>query len=195
MLRDYFNKQAEIWDKTASETDSAKLAKLAAQIELHPGDVVLDVGTGTGVFLHYILQRIGTQGHIYALDIAEKMLARAQQKHPQKNIKFICASVEEIPLPADTCNAVICYSSFPHFSDKPLALREMKRVLKKGGVLFIGHTSSREHINHIHSHHEMTVHDLLPDAVEMTQLLSSTGFIGVKVVETPESYMATGRKT
>ena len=194
MLRDYFNKQAEIWDKTASETDSAKLAKLAAQIELNPGDVVLDVGTGTGVFLPYIMQRIGTQGHIYALDIAEKMLAKAQQKYLQNNIKFICGSVEEIPLSANTCNSVICYSSFPHFRDKQQALHEMKRVLKKGGLLFIGHTSSREHINHIHSHHEVTVHDLLPDAVEMTQLLSSTGFIGVKVAETPDSYVAMGRK-
>lgn len=194
MLRDYFNKQAEMWDKTASETDSAKLAKLAAQIELNPGDVVLDVGTGTGVFLPYIMQRIGTQGHIYALDIAEKMLAKAQQKYLQNNIKFICGSVEEIPLSDNTCNSVICYSSFPHFRDKQRALREMKRVLKKGGLLFIGHTSSRAHINHIHSHHEVTTHDLLPDAVEMTQLLSSTGFIGVKVAETPDSYVAMGRR-
>ncbi len=194
MLRDYFNKQAEMWDKTASETDSAKLAKLAAQIELNPGDVVLDVGTGTGVFLPYIMQRIGTQGHIYALDIAEKMLAKAQQKYLQNNIKFICSSVEEIPLSANTCNTVICYSSFPHFRDKQQALREMKRVLKKGGLLFIGHTSSREHINHIHSHHEVTAHDLLPDAVEMTQLLSGIGFIGVKVAETPDSYVAMGRR-
>jgi len=194
MLQDYFNKQAEIWDKTASETDSTKLAKLAAQLELNPGDVVLDVGTGTGVFLPYILQKIGSHGFIYALDIAEKMLLKAQQKYPQKNIKFICASVEEIPMSANTCNSIICYSSFPHFRDKLVALREMKRVLKKGGGLFIGHTSNRAHINHIHSHHEATVHDLLPDAVEMNNLLDGAGFTAIRVTETPDSYVAMGKK-
>ncbi|MDD5190824.1 MAG: methyltransferase domain-containing protein [Dehalococcoidales bacterium] len=193
MLRDYFNEKAATWDKTAAEKDTAKLLKLAAELSLKTGDTVLDVGTGTGVFLPYILEKIGENGFVYALDIAEKMLAQAKMKYPRPNIKYICGSVEEIPLNDRVCEAVICYSSFPHFQDKALALREMKRVLKSGGVLYIAHSSNREHINHIHSRIEAARHDLLPDAMEMTQLLLKAGFTGVKVSETPESYTASGK--
>ena len=195
MLQDYFNERAVDWDRAAAEKDTTKLAALADRIGLQPGHTVLDAGTGTGIFLPYILQKIGASGFVYALDIAEKMLEKAAQKNPQKNIRFICGSAEKISLPANSCDAVVCYSSFPHFQDKPLALKEMERVLKNGGVLFIGHTSSRQQINHIHQHSEVTQHDLLPDAVEMTELLVKAGFTGVRVEDKAESYLATGKKS
>jgi len=193
-LSDYFNEKAAVWDSTVAEKDTAKLKALAAQIGLRKGDVVLDVGTGTGVFLPYILEYIGAGGWIYALDIAAKMLEKAVQKYPGKNIKFICAGVEDIPLPDASCDAVVCYSSFPHFADKPHALTEMKRVLKPGGVLFIGHTSGRRHINEIHRKIEVAKNDLLPDAIEMQQLMEAAGFTGTRVEDKEESYMAVGKK-
>ncbi len=195
MLRDYFNERAGDWDSTAAEKDTTKLAALADRIGLQPGQTVLDVGTGTGVFLPYILQKIGASGFVYALDIAEKMLEKAAQKNPQKNIRFICDSVEEIPLEDETCDVAICYSSFPHFSDKPKAIKEMKRVLNKDGLLFIVHSSSREHINEVHRKIEAAKHDLLPDAVEMKRLLDAAGLADIKVEDKAESYLATGKKS
>jgi len=135
-----------------------------------------------------------TGGLIYALDIAEKMLEKAAAKFPGENIRFICAGAEEIPLPDATCDAVVCYSSFPHFTDKPRALKEMRRVLKPGGILFIGHTSGRRHINEIHRQIEAAKHDLLPDADEMKQLMDAAGFTGIGGADEEESYLATWRK-
>ncbi|MFC1984380.1 class I SAM-dependent methyltransferase [Chloroflexota bacterium] len=75
MIRAYFNQKAARWDETSSEMDTTKLERMAKRLEIEPGSVVLDVGTGTGVFIPFLLRETGKGGRITALDIAEKMLS------------------------------------------------------------------------------------------------------------------------
>ena len=194
MTKAYFNQQAHIWDEKIAEKDTAKLERIANCLTIRPGATILDVGTGTGVFLPYLLDKVGMCGRIIALDHAEKMLAKAKAKGFSGNIVYLCADVLAIPLTDETCDAVVCYSSLPHFPDKAQALREMKRLLKKGGGIFICHSSAREHINSIHRRIPTVQNDLLPDAIEMTILLTNAGFTEIKVEDTAENYLAYGRK-
>jgi len=194
MTKAYFNQQAHIWDEKIAEKDTAKLERIANCLTIRPGATILDVGTGTGVFLPYLLDKVGMCGRIIALDHAEKMLAKAKAKGFSGNIVYLCADVLAIPLTDETCDAVVCYSSLPHFPDKAQALREMKCLLKKGGGIFICHSSAREHINSIHRRIPTVQNDLLPDAIEMTILLTNAGFTEIKVEDTAENYLAYGRK-
>ncbi len=194
MLREYFNSRADIWDENIAEKDTNKLIQMAGRLELKQGYVVLDVGTGTGVFLPYLLKSIGEEGKIIALDLAEDMLARAREKNPGNNIKFLHADIMDIPIYEEMFDSVVCYSSFPHFRDKQKAFSEIKRVMKPGGRLFICHTSSREHINGIHSGIPGMEKDLLPNVDEMLSLFSDAGFMVIKVEEDKGSYLAVGEK-
>lgn len=194
MSRAYFNERADIWDDKIAEKDHAKLVKMAERLDIEPGATVLDVGTGTGILLPYLLQKVGQKGRIVALDIAEKMLTRAKSKGFEGRINYLCADVMTIPLEDEYCNAVVCYSSLPHFPDKLKALLEIKRVLKKDGGVFVCHTSSREQINKIHRSLPVVHHDLLPDAIEMTTLLRDAGLAEIKVEDTAEYYFASARK-
>jgi ubiquinone/menaquinone biosynthesis C-methylase UbiE len=194
MIREYFNDKAEGWDSNASERNASKLERMAKRLGLRPGMTVLDIGTGTGVFLPYILKIVGKNGKVIALDIADKMLLQAKQKGIAGKILFLCADVEDIPLRAETCDTVVCYSSFPHFQDKLRALREISRVLEKGGSVFICHTSGREAINRIHMDIPLLHHDLLPDSKIMKKLLQKSGFIGISVADEADSYFASGKK-
>jgi len=195
MVRDYFNEKAEIWDNYASEKNHEKLEQMASRIILKPGAAVLDVGTGTGVFLPYLIGKVGINGQVIAIDIAEKMLLQARNKDFNAKISFLCANVEYIPLKAETCDAVVCYSSFPHFQDKLKALIETRRVLKKNGSIFICHTSSRNEINLIHMNVPLLHHDRLPNSTDMTQLLKTAGFNEIQVDDDEESYFARGDKS
>jgi cyclopropane fatty-acyl-phospholipid synthase-like methyltransferase len=49
--REFFNRRAATWDEKVAEKDSTRLEKLLARLDIAPGIKVLDVGTGTGVFL------------------------------------------------------------------------------------------------------------------------------------------------
>jgi hypothetical protein len=68
-------------------------------------------------------------------------------------------------------------------------------VLKKGGCVFICHTSGREAINRIHQNVPLLHHDLLPDGATMKKLLQTTGFVEIRVEDEADSYFAVGRKT
>ncbi len=194
MIREYFNGRAAIWDETVAEKDTAKLERMAERLGIEPGSTVLDVGTGTGVFLPYLLNSIGNGGRIIALDIAEEMLQTARTKRFDGNVDYLHADVISIPVRDELFDVVVCYSSFPHFQDKPGVLGEINRVTRTGGRLFICHTSSRDQINEIHAQIPVVRHDILPGRDEMRALLSAAGFTSIEIDDGRDSYLASARK-
>ena len=194
MTRTYFNEKAAIWDETVAEKDGIKLERMAESLDIALGSVVLDVGTGTGVFVPYLLRRIGKQGRLVTLDCAEEMLKKARAKGFNGNIEYLHADVTNMPLDGRIFDVVVCYSSFPHFQDKPRSLSEINRVLKKGGKLFICHTSSRTIINGIHCQIPAVQNDIIPDVGTMQTMLSAAGFADIKIEDDNESYLASAKK-
>ena len=194
MIRRYFNQSAATWDEIASERDITKLKRMARRLNITPGSTVLDVGTGTGVFIPFLISEVGKGGRIIALDFAGKMLERARAKGFNGNIDYLCADVTNIPLGDEIFDIVICYSSFPHFQNKLGALTEINRVTKGGGRLLICHTSSRDTINGIHHGIPAVANDIIPDDGEMQDMLSMAGFIDIKIEDDSGSYLASADK-
>lgn len=194
MSKDFFNARATTWDEKVAERDVSRLEAMLDRIEISPGDTVLDVGTGTGVFVPFLLKKIGSEGRLVCLDFAEGMLDIAREKKFSGNIEYLCADIENSGLPDEAFNVVVCYSVFPHFQDKPRALREINRVLQPGGRIFIAHTSSRQAINDIHrSLPEVCTH-VFPDNDDMRHLLSEAGFEDINISEGQEHYFVSARK-
>ena len=195
MIRAYFNEKATIWDEIVAEKDEIKLERMAESLDIESGSALLDVGTGTGVFVPYLLRRIGRRGRLVTLDFAEEMLKRARAKNCNGNIEYLNADVTNIPLRDEIFDIVVCYSSFPHFQDKPKSLNEISRVLKKGGRLVICHTSSRATINDIHHQIPVVQNDIIPGEGEMQTMLSMAGFGGINICDNGDSYLASARKS
>jgi len=194
MIKEYFNERAAVWDEQVSEKDTTKLEQMSRRLDIKPGSTVLDVGTGTGVFLPFLLSNVGNSGRIVAMDFAEEMLKIAMSKRANGKVDYLCADVGDIPGDNETFDSVVCYSSFPHFQDKPGALTEIFRVTRSGGRLFICHTSNREYINEIHRQLPVVHDDTIPEADEMHGLLAKAGFIDIKIEDNEESYLSSARK-
>ena len=194
VIRSYFNERAETWDVTVAEKDSGKLRSMVERLHIASGAKVLDVGTGTGVFLPFLLEEVGENGQIVAIDVAEKMLCKAQSKNLGGNTVYICADVIDIPLEGAQFDAVVCYSSFPHFQDKLKAMREINRVMKNGGRLHICHTASRAVINEIHENLPVVTCDTIPGKDDMQKLLSASGFTDISINDNPDSYLCQASK-
>jgi len=193
MIRAYFNQKAASWDETSSEKDTTKLERMAKRLNIKPGSIVLDVGTGTGAFIPFLLGEIGKGGRIIALEFAEKMIGKARAKGFNGDIDYLCADVTDIPLRNEIFDVIVCYSSLPHFQDKSRALAEMNRVIKRGGRLLICHTSSRTSVNEIHRQIPAVENDIIPDEGEMQMILLRAGFTEIKIDDS-ESYLASARK-
>jgi demethylmenaquinone methyltransferase/2-methoxy-6-polyprenyl-1,4-benzoquinol methylase len=192
--RKYFNEKAERWDETIRNNDANKLQALADRLSIPQQAWILDVGTGTGVFLSYIKERVNHNSHVFCMDFAFNMLIKAKSKYRDSAVDFVCAEIETLQFSPNLFDVVMCYSTFPHFHDKPGALSTIHHLLKPGGRLYIGHTASRETINNIHRAIPDFRDHLIPEKPEMKNLLHQAGFSEFDVTELPESYLAAARK-
>jgi demethylmenaquinone methyltransferase/2-methoxy-6-polyprenyl-1,4-benzoquinol methylase len=182
--KQFFNDSAEKWidmwyrdPETGEEKKHHKdFQRLFAMMPLAPGHCVLDAGCGTGVLVPYILNAIGNQGTLYALDFAENMIDVNSMRHPMENVRFLVSDVEHAPLEDASCDVVICFSCFPHFQDKALAIRTLGRILKPRGILIIAHFDSSEGINHRHKSCHAVMHDHLPGEAAMRTMIVRGGF-------------------
>ena len=121
--------------------DTALLASLGcgnptAMADLHPGETVLDLGSGGGIDVLLSARRVGPTGTAYGLDMTDEMLALAranQAKAGVENVHWLKGHIEDIPLPAETVDVVLSNCVINLSTDKPRVLRETARVLKPGG--------------------------------------------------------------
>ena len=194
MIRTYFNSKAAIWDEIIAEKDTAKLQRMANLLNIEQDSCLLDVGTGTGVFVPLLLNKIDKGGLLVALDVAEEMLKMSRAKCFRGNIEYLHADTSCIPAGKEIFDAIVCYSSFPHFQDKRWAFAEIFRVLKKGGSLFICHTSSKAAINEIHRGIPLLESDIIPEEDQMRNMLLAAGYSDITIDDLADSYMLSAIK-
>ena len=192
--RQYFNNKASEWDETMHNNDQQKIRALAGRLTFPPDGWVLDVGTGTGVFVPYIQSRLNGNGQIVCVDFAFRMLEIAQGKNGSDGVDYVCAEIESAGLSGGKFDAVVCYSTFPHFHDQQQALKTMLFLLRPGGKMFICHTASREKINNIHRRIPDLEDHLIPEDDQMREMLADAGFGEVDLFNTTDSYLVEAKK-
>jgi SAM-dependent methyltransferase len=132
-------------DQIAALPESAVLASLgcgnpAALAELHPGDVVVDLGSGGGIDVLLSARRVAPGGKAYGVDMTDEMLALARRNARDagtRNVHFLKGVIEQIPLPADSVDVVISNCVVNLSADKAAVLAEVARVLRPGGRIGI----------------------------------------------------------
>jgi demethylmenaquinone methyltransferase/2-methoxy-6-polyprenyl-1,4-benzoquinol methylase len=106
----------------------------AERANLRPGDVVLDVATGTGDLLFELARIVAPRGHAVGLDFSEPMLALARRKAARKGlpVSFQLGDALHVPYADASFDAVTCAFGLRNFEDRQRALREMARVVQPG---------------------------------------------------------------
>ena len=101
------------------------------------GERVLDVACGTGVVARAAAERAGAAGRIVGVDLNSGMIAVARSLPVPAGapIAWIECSALGLPLQNATMDVVLCQQGLQFFPDKALAMREMRRVLARGGRL------------------------------------------------------------
>ena len=127
--------------ETTGLPEGAVLASLGcgnptALAALHPGETVLDLGSGGGIDVLLSAQRVGPTGKAYGLDMTDEMLALArenQRKAGVTNVEFLKGEIENIPLPDGSVDVIISNCVINLSADKRRVLGEAFRVLRPGG--------------------------------------------------------------
>jgi demethylmenaquinone methyltransferase/2-methoxy-6-polyprenyl-1,4-benzoquinol methylase len=95
-------------------------------------DAVLEIGSGSGGFARHLRAR-----RVYCLDPSSRMLAHARHSLSGGRYRFLSGLAEGIPLRGGSVDKVYCSFSFRDFLDKPAAIREMARVLRRRGEMHV----------------------------------------------------------
>jgi SAM-dependent methyltransferase len=109
-----------------------------AVADLHPGETVLDLGSGGGLDVLLSARRVAPGGTAYGLDASPDMLTLARTnaaKAGAANAQFLHGHIEDIPLPDGQVDVVISNCVINLSTDKPRVLAEAFRVLRPGGRL------------------------------------------------------------
>ena len=106
--------------------------------ELRAGQTVLELGSGPGMDSLLAARRVGPTGKVVGVDMCEEMIAKARRNAELlnlKNVEFVNAGIEKLPLPDESVDVVISNGVFNLCTDKPGVLAEAFRVLRPGGRL------------------------------------------------------------
>jgi ubiquinone/menaquinone biosynthesis C-methylase UbiE len=130
---------AEHWSRNQARRDEAigpATAMMLDLADLRTGYRVLDVAAGTGDQTLLAAQRVGSHGLILATDLSAAMLnvaSEAAQSRGFANVETRVMNAQNLDLEAESFDTVICRLGLMLFSDPRKALREIHRVLKRGG--------------------------------------------------------------
>jgi arsenite methyltransferase len=107
-----------------------------SEIDIRPGDTVLDLGSGGGLDCFLAARKAGPAGRAIGVDMTPEMIATAQAnaaKAGAANVEFRFGQIEAIPAADGEADVIISNCVINLSPDKPAVFREMFRVLKPGG--------------------------------------------------------------
>ncbi len=134
--KDYFDQVAPQWDKmrTSFFTDAVR-DKAISTAGVQAGKIASDIGAGSG-FITEGLIRKGLK--VIVVDQAEAMLAEMRRKFASvEGIDYRVGSAEKLPIPEEAVDYAFANMYLHHVEVPPEAIKEMERILKRGGKLVI----------------------------------------------------------
>jgi demethylmenaquinone methyltransferase/2-methoxy-6-polyprenyl-1,4-benzoquinol methylase len=121
--------------------DVAWRRRLAESVPRRPGLRVLDLATGTGDVLVAVCRRRPNVEHGVGLDAASGMLALARRKFLRAGLadrlSLVRSDAAQLPFPAGCFDVVTVAFGIRNVKVVPRALRELRRVLRAGGVALV----------------------------------------------------------
>ena len=120
--------------RTLGRNHILKIKKVIDLLELTDSTEVLEIGVGSGLHARYLLDQ-ETIGSFVGVDISTKMLISAHQLIGNDNkVDLLRADVEQLPFASESFHRVSSVSTFHNLISPEKGMREVMRVLKKGGI-------------------------------------------------------------
>ena len=140
---DQSNVNIDVWlermEVGSRELFSAREGVVAA-LDLKPGDVIADIGAGTGLYALLFAEAVGPTGRVFAEDIEPLFLDLINQRAEDSsldNITAVLGRENDVTLPESSLDVVFIADTYHYFGDRETVMKSVYRALKPGGSLVI----------------------------------------------------------
>jgi ubiquinone/menaquinone biosynthesis C-methylase UbiE len=149
--------------------------------QMKPGDVVLEVGCGTGTLTLEAKRQAGPTGKVFGIDVIPGMIELSQRKaeQAQMDVSFQLGSIADIPFPINHFDVVLCSFMIFHMSEmtRHQGIAEVYRVLKPMGRLLVLDLALSPQTNAQEASGDLPQQDLR----ELLPLMEALGFSDVEI--------------
>jgi ubiquinone/menaquinone biosynthesis C-methylase UbiE len=149
-------------------------------MDLHAGEVVADLGAGSGYFTFRLAPQVGKTGKVLAVDLQDEMLSTIRQRAARwgvTNVEEVKATETDPKLPADSVDAVLLVDVYHELAYPWEVMTKVREALKPGGRVFFVEYRKEDPSIRIKELHKMSV----------TQLVKEMKAVGLIHVATNES--------
>lgn len=185
--------QGAEWLERPERDREEKPAMVVEYLKLKPGQVVADIGAGTGYFSWRMARKVGDQGKVLAVEIQQEMLdilAGKMKERGVTNVVGVLGTITDPKLPAASVDVIIMVDVYHEFDHPYEMMENICKALKPGGrVVFVEYRAESPYIpikplhkmSEAQVKKEMTVHPL--EWVETSRILPRQHIIVFKKTE------------
>lgn len=134
--------QGASWLERPERQEEERTDLLLEALALKPGEVVADIGAGSGYFSWRMAQKVGASGTVHAVDIQQEFLdllmVNMRKRGVGEIVKPVLGTVQDPKLPAAAVDTILLVDVYHEF-DYPYEMAgAMARALKPGGrIVFV----------------------------------------------------------
>jgi protein-L-isoaspartate O-methyltransferase len=124
------------WLERPEREKEEHTSKLLPPLKIKPGDVVADIGAGSGYYTMKLAELVGPKGKVYAVDIQPQMLAMINNRMKAAklaNIQTVQNTETDLKLPAASTDLMLLVDVYHEFSHPHEMTASMVKALKPGG--------------------------------------------------------------
>ncbi len=103
---------------------------------LKPGEIIADIGAGSGYFTFHLARHVGEKGKVYAVDVSPDMILHVNRRireFKMNNVVSVLADPDDPLLPDQSVNRFFICDVWHHVENQTKYLSLMKKMLKPGG--------------------------------------------------------------
>jgi ubiquinone/menaquinone biosynthesis C-methylase UbiE len=137
------SRPAEEWVKTLETPErlaALKIPEVTASLRLKPGDVVADLGAGSGPFIVPIAKAVSPKGKVYAVDIDRGFFPYIQNKAKEAsvaNVQTVLGEYTDPKLPAADVDLAFFHDVLHHIDDRATYLKNLVKYLKPAARIVV----------------------------------------------------------
>ena len=137
------SRPADEWVKTLEAADrlaGLRVDEVVAALKLQPGNVIADLGAGSGPFVVPFARAVGAKGKVYAVEIDRgffPFIERRAKEAGVANVQTVAGAFTDPMLPAADVDVAVMHDVVHHIEDRPAYFRNLARYLKPGARIAV----------------------------------------------------------